>query len=89
MSLSLRRTGPSPPVYAHLADYTVIDAGRQVGRIYEDPHVCQPWFWSILVIGACHAGKTSGRAVSLEEAKADFQTNYRRWLIWANLGEDG
>jgi hypothetical protein len=86
MSLSLRRTGLSPPVYADRADYIVIDAGREVGRIYEDPHASQSWFWSIIVIGARHAGiETSGRAATIEEAKEQFQANYQRWLVWANL----
>jgi hypothetical protein len=52
VQLSLRRTGLSPPIYADRGDFTVIDAGREVGRIYEDPHASQPWFWSIIVIGA-------------------------------------
>ena len=73
MHIDLHRTTPRRVVNAHLGDYAVIDVGRKVGRIYEDQHDSQPWFWSILVVGACHAGKTSGRAASLSEAKAEFQ----------------
>jgi len=88
MALSLRRTGLSPPVYRHLADYVVIDAGREVGRIYEDPHASQRWFWSLTVFGAHLAGtKPSGRAATIEDAKAEFHASYKRWLVWAKLEE--
>jgi hypothetical protein len=88
MRLSLRRTGLSPPVDADRADYIVIDDGREVGRIYEDRYTLPElrWYWSIIMIGAHRAGiKTSGRAPTIEAAKADFQANYRRWLVWAKL----
>jgi hypothetical protein len=29
--------------------------------------------------------RTNGRAATLEEAKAQFQANYRKWLVWAKL----
>ena len=46
------------------------------------------WFWSIIVIGARHAGiKTDGRAATFYDAKAQFQDNYRKWLAWAKLEE--
>jgi hypothetical protein len=38
------------------------------------------------VIGAHQAGiRTNGRVATLEEAKAQFQANYRKWLVWAGL----
>ena len=85
--LSLRHTGLVPPD-PNRRDYVVIDDGREVGRLYEDRHTPPEvrWFWSIIVIGAHQAGiKTSGRAATLEDAKAQFQGNYRRWLVWAKL----
>jgi hypothetical protein len=88
MRLSLRRTGLSPPAYAHRADYTVIDTGREVGRIYE--YDSQPWFWSLTVFGAHLAGtKASGRSATFETAKAEYEASYRRWLVWAKLEEAG
>jgi hypothetical protein len=87
-NLSLRRIGLAPPVYADRADYVVIDAGREVGRIYKDRHASQRWYWGICVIGAAQAGiRTSGRADSFEEAKHQFHANYRQWLVWAKLEE--
>jgi hypothetical protein len=39
-----------------------------------------------MMIGAHQAGiRTNGRAATLEEAKEQFETNYRRWLVWAKL----
>jgi len=70
-------------------DYVIHD-GREVGRLYEDRHTPPRlrWYWSITVIGAHQARiKTNGRAATFEEAKASFQTNYRRWLVWAKLEE--
>ena len=68
MALALRRTGLAPPIYSHHQDYAVIDGGREVGRIYGDrtPAAADAaWFWSIIVIGARHAGiKTDGRAAT-------------------------
>jgi hypothetical protein len=88
MGLSLRKTGLSPPIYADRADWTVIDAGREVGRIYEDPYAAHPWYWAVCVINGAAAGiRTSGRANTIEEAKEQFQANYRKWLIWAKLEE--
>jgi hypothetical protein len=49
-------------------------------------HPSCAWFLSILVIGAHQAGiRTNGRTATFEEAKAQFQTNYRKWLVWAKL----
>jgi hypothetical protein len=91
MAFALRRTGLAPPIYSNHQDYAVIDGGREVGRIYGDrtPAAADAaWFWSIIVIGARHAGiKTDGRAATFYDAKAQFQDNYRKWLAWAKLEE--
>ena len=49
MPLTLRPTGLASPVYRDQLDYTVIEDGREIGRLYEDRNT-QPelrWFWSI------------------------------------------
>jgi hypothetical protein len=52
-----------------------------VGRIYEDRH-SRPelrWFWSITVFVNPMLGiKTSGRAPSMDEAKAQYLTNWQK-----------
>ena len=82
MALTLRPTGLSSPAYQDWADYIVGDDGRDVGRIYEDRH-SRPalrWFWSITVYVNPKLGiTTSGRAPSLEEAKAQFLANWQRY----------
>jgi hypothetical protein len=86
MRLSLRHSGLAPPD-PNRKDYALIDSGREVGRITRfDTPADMCCYWSITVIGAHQAGiRTNGRATTLEEAKAQFETNYRRWLAWAKL----
>ena len=87
MRLSLRHTGLAPPD-PNPKDYVIIDAGREIGRLYEDRSALPElrWYWSIIVIGAHQAGiRTNGRAATIEEAKAQFEINYRKWLVWARL----
>jgi hypothetical protein len=80
MVLSLRRTGLSSPAYRDLLDYVIVGDRRDVGRLYEDRH-SKPelrWFWSITVYVNPNLGiVTSGRAPSLDEAKAQFLRNWQ------------
>jgi hypothetical protein len=62
MRLSLRHTGLAPPD-PNRQDWVVIDDGREVGRLHENPYDPPElrWFWSIIVIGAHQAGiRTNG-----------------------------
>ena len=49
----MRPTGGHSPVYADRQDWTIFDAGKPVGRIYEDATAGTPaelrWFWSVIV----------------------------------------
>jgi hypothetical protein len=87
IGLSLHPTDASP-TDAGWCEYTILKQGRPVGRIFERDSVPElPWFWSIATIPSDEAGiYTYGRAATLEAAKADFHSNYRRWL---NLGQVG
>jgi hypothetical protein len=79
--LTLRPTGLSSPAYRDLVDYIVIQDDRAVGRIYEDRQTLPDlrWFWSITVYVDPRQGiNTSGRAASLDEAKAQFLSNWQR-----------
>jgi hypothetical protein len=79
--LTLRPTGLSSPAYRDLVDYMVIQDDRAVGRIYEDRQTLPDlrWFWSITVYVDPKQGiHTSGRAASLDEAKAQFLSNWQR-----------
>ena len=52
-----------------------------MGRIYEDRHALPHlrWFWSITVYADPKRGiNTSGRAASLDEAKAQFLPKWQR-----------
>ena len=81
MPLTLRPTGLASPAYRDWADYIVLEDGRAVGRIYEDRHTLPNlrWFWSITVyVDPKQSVTTSGRAASLDEAKAQFLSNWQR-----------
>ena len=79
--LTLRPTGLSSPAYRDWLDYVIVEDGRDVGRLYEDRH-SKPelrWFWSITVYVNPMLGiTTSGRAASIEDAKAQFLANWQR-----------
>ena len=38
MPLALRTAGLSSPAYRDWLDYVIVEAGRDVGRLYEDRH---------------------------------------------------
>ena len=87
MRLSLRHTGLAPldPNRGIASSLTTAAKSDGCMRIAYTPPELR-WFWSITVIGAHQAGiRTNGRAATLEEAKAQFETNYREWLVWAEL----
>ena len=52
--LTLRSTGLASPAYANWLDYVIVEAGRTVGRLYEDHHSPPEyrWFWSITVLNS-------------------------------------
>jgi hypothetical protein len=90
MALTLRRIRLGPPVYAHLADYSVHEDGEPIGRTMEERQD-QPtkgpehaWSWSLTIIGAHRAGvRTTDYAPSLAEAKTAFKASldgYQAWL---------
>jgi hypothetical protein len=61
MSLTLRPLTIGPPVYAHLADYEVMEDGRSIGSIKqereEEPRNPErAWSWSLTIVGARLAG---------------------------------
>jgi hypothetical protein len=88
MLLAVRPTRLAPRVYRERKDYVISDGGREVGRMCEDRMVPLPWFWSIIMTGVRHAGiRTDGRANTFEEAKRQFQDNYSKWLMRAELEE--
>jgi bifunctional non-homologous end joining protein LigD len=81
MPLTLCPTGLSSHDYRDWLDYVIVADGRAVGRIYEDRHTLPDlrWFWSITVYVDPKRGiNTSGRAASLDEAKAQFLSNWQK-----------
>ena len=42
MTLTLRPTGLASPAYEHREDWTILEDGREVGRMYEDGSASTP-----------------------------------------------
>jgi hypothetical protein len=67
--------------YRDWLDYVIVENGRNVGRLYEDPHSPPEyrWFWSITVYVNPKLGIiTSGRAPSIDQAKAQFLASWQK-----------
>jgi len=69
-------------------DWNIFDGDTQpVGRIYEDKTVSvegSRWAWFLQVTGAGRAGvPITGRAATLDDAKAAFRASYDRWQAWS------
>jgi hypothetical protein len=83
--LTLRPTRPgTPAAFTHLADWSVIEDGEVIGRIYEVRAARGPeqaWFWSITaLIPNPTVTRASGFAASFEDAKAQFQDHwFKAW----------
>ena len=94
MSLTMRPTGGHSPVYQDRQDWTIFEDGKAVGRIYEDASASAPadlrWFWSVIVYVDPRAGvRTSGKVAALDEAKAEFEAAWRRWLDHSTTCQQG
>ena len=81
MPLTMRPTGLASPAYAGLEDWTVLDDGRIVGRIYEDrSHGTPPelrWRWSITRYVPPGLGvRTDNKVGSRAEAKQQFRQTW-------------
>ena len=90
MPLTMRRTNITGQPSTD-PDYCVYSGGLCVGRMYENLPGGQPqnrWFWAI---NGVHAGPSvmqlTGRAPTLDAAKADLRSNWQKWLAWAKLAE--
>ena len=90
MPLTMRPTGLRSPADQDRADYTIYSGEWAMGRIYEQrggPEHMR-WFWSLYgVVGKPPKVHTNDHAPTLDEAKAQFEAAWRRWLAWANLHE--
>jgi hypothetical protein len=86
MALTMRPTGLGAGIDKDRQDFTIYSGSWAVGQIYEvrggPDHL--RWFWSLTVDPPM---ARSDRAPTLEEAKAQFETAWRRWLAWAELQE--
>jgi hypothetical protein len=80
----------SSPVDNDRQDFTIYSGDWAMGRIYEQrggpDHM--RWCWSLYgIFGKPADMRTDGHAATLDEAKAQFETAWHRWLAWAKLSE--
>ena len=80
----------SSPVDNDRQDFTIYSGDWAMGRIYEQRggpdhmRLC----WSLYgIFGKPADMRTDGHAATLDEAKAQFETAWHRWLAWAKLSE--
>src|SRR5437868_6748227 len=92
MPLILRRTREVYPDSSWSEDhYTVLSGAFVVGvirRMYSGP---QGERWSSTINGVnaeIDVMEKHGMAATLDDARAEFVTNWRKWLAWAALKEE-
>src|SRR5262245_10488085 len=93
MPLTLHPNPASAPV-RRKTDHLVMNGQLEVGRIYkrDAPFRSEPqWLWAINGVQLAAPGvmRVAGIAPSFEQAKAELQGNWDKWLAWANLQEIG
>jgi hypothetical protein len=91
MPLKMRQTGLGSGAYKDNVDYNVVSGEWLIGRIYERkgfPDAVR-FFWSLHGVALTRAPDihTDGHTPSLEAAKAEFKSNWLRWLEWSERAE--
>ena len=85
MVLTLRPTKPEKaPAFDNLADWTVLNDGEEIGRIFEVHAPARPelaWVWSIARgrVDPRTRIKTHGYAADLDAAKTALQESWEKW----------
>jgi hypothetical protein len=91
MPLALHPNPASAPV-RRKTDHLVMNGQLEVGRIYKRDTLDKSdsqWLWAINGVPRATPGvmRVAGIAPSLEQAQAELQENWEKWLAWANLQE--
>ena len=93
MLLTMRPTGGLSPVSADRQDWTILDEGQPVGRIYEDILASTAARAAVVLVDHGVREPEGGnfhereKVATLDEAKKQFEAAWRRWLEWAKLRE--
>ena len=60
-------------------DHVVLDGGRAIGRIFQQPQAPsgRPWFWTITAMDYPRTIHSRGYSATREQAMADFK---KKWL---------
>jgi hypothetical protein len=90
MALKLGPTGLGFGIDKDRQDFTIYSGGWAMGRVYEQrgrPDSMR-WFWSLHgIFGKPADMRADDHAATLDGAKAQFESIWRRRLAWAKLQE--
>ena len=91
MPLKMRSSSLGSGYYKDVPDYGIYCGEWCIGRIYENSSVPedQRWYWTLHAPGGPVNLPPSNHVASLEAAKAEFETAWKRWKAWARLEEVG
>jgi hypothetical protein len=88
MSLTMRPTGGHSPVYADRQDWTILDEGKLVGRIYEGASASTAadlrWFWSIILYVDPQANMVTKRSLT-RRSEVRFRGQTGKHLLASKL----
>jgi uncharacterized membrane protein len=88
MPLELHPNPNSAPA-RRKTDHIVMNGRLEVGRIYKRDSLLEDsqWLWAINGVqrAAPDVMRVAGVSPSLDQAKADLQENWHKWLAWAHL----
>jgi hypothetical protein len=90
MPLTLIGNTPEPGApQQEVIDYHVVSGGLRVGRVYKQKSAMssQPlWLWDINGVHAAPGVmRLAGTTTTLEQAQAELNANWEKWLAWATL----
>jgi hypothetical protein len=76
-----------------ITDYHVVSGGLRVGRVYKRASAMRSepqWLWDINGVHAAPGVmRLAGTTTTLEQAQAELQANWEKWLAWAKLQQIG
>jgi hypothetical protein len=91
MALTMRPTGLGSGAYKDNVDYNIFSGEWLIGRIYEvrgGPEHLQ-WFWAMRFPSKPESLRTDNCVATLEAAKAEFEANWRQWVVGSPLPGNG
>jgi hypothetical protein len=92
MPLTLR-PNPDSPLAQRRTDHQVMSGELHVGRIYKRESTINTgaqWLWTIngVQLAGSDVMRVAGMTATFEEAQAQLNENWQKWLRWAKLQQE-